>query len=73
MIKELDIDTPEGARKYISYAADNLLLGNNINFVRMSSGEEIHFNNMDDEQAIRVAKALYFDIEIPAASMAKKQ
>lgn len=72
MTETLDIDTPEGARKYIEYASDNLI-GRKIDRVTFGCGEKVHFDNMTDEQAVRVARSLYLDIEIPGAKGAIKQ
>lgn len=72
MTETLDIDTPEGARKYIAIAATGLI-GREIDRVTMGSGEEIHFDNMTDEQAVRVARSLYLDIELPGAKGVQKQ
>lgn len=58
-----DITTSEGARSYI--ANFKHVLGREATYVQFGDGVVIHFNNMTDDEAIKVANALLF-MEIEA-------
>ncbi len=56
--------TPQEARKYIENF--NHIIGKKVTYVDFNHGERVHFNNMTDEQAIRVANC-FMDMEAEAA------
>lgn len=63
--KLLNIDLPEDAREYIETFSDRLMRGKEINRVKIG-GRWIEFSNMTDDEAIRIARSLYLDIELPS-------
>lgn len=59
----IDLETPAGAREYIRLFSHSI--GKKVTFVALSSGREVHFDAMTDDDALLVAKLL-MDIEMRA-------
>lgn len=62
--------TAEKARYYIKIFSEHVLKG--AEYVEFADGEVIHFNNMTDDQAIKIANGL-MELEAKAGKGAVKQ